>query len=187
MKTLKGFCIVLFLFVTQSFVAEDETYIYWDEDIKLRWMDFSGSIPAASKFSASTRYGIKYDYATSGDTINVKIRSYFIPEESWVKPGREKPALLNHEQRHFDIAEINARKFRQYVSGWHGKNKFGPYIEAAFDSCWEKGEEMQKKYDRETSHSKNKIVQKQWNQRIDSLLDAYKEFKSPDLKVRRRK
>jgi hypothetical protein len=187
MKVFKGICIVFFLFLTQSFAGKDETYIYWNENRKLKWTDFSGSIPTGSVSGASTRYGIDYDFHSGPDTINVTVRAYFVPEESWVKPGDETPSLLNHEQRHFDIAEIHARKFRQFISGWDGKNKFSPYIDAAFDSCWAKGEEMQKQYDRETNHSRNKFAQRNWNRRIDSLLDAYKAFESPDLKVRRHK
>jgi hypothetical protein len=42
---------------------------------------------------------------------------------------------------------------------------------------------LQALYDSETSHSLNILIQKQWDKKIDSLLDVYKDFAAPVFRI----
>jgi hypothetical protein len=42
--------------------------------------------------------------------LDVRVEVEFYPNSSWVKPGRKSTELLKHEQGHFDLTELYARK-----------------------------------------------------------------------------
>lgn len=59
--------------------------------------------------------GLKYT-AYKDKTYNrllIKIDATFDPSKSWKHPSKTKNLKINHEQGHFDIAELYARKLRK--------------------------------------------------------------------------
>lgn len=55
--------------------------------------------------------GISFDIKMEGGKTIVEAFGLFLKSKSWIKGADEK--VLKHEQGHFDIAEIYARKFEQ--------------------------------------------------------------------------
>ena len=121
------------------------------------------------------------------DSITVEVNSYFDYSTSWVVKDRETPYLLNHEQRHFDISEICARKLRQSLLAWDNKIPFKDYFKTCFDSILKLRQSEEENYDAETHHSKDIDGQSNWNKRVDSLLNAYAEFANSDFKIAKEK
>lgn len=80
--------------------------------------------------------------------------------------------ILSHEQLHFDIAELYARKFRKQLS----ETQFSTDIKAEVKELYQKVlKELyiyQNKYDRETNFSRDRKQQQYWNAMI---ADALKE------------
>ena len=105
-------------------------------------------------------------------------RATFDPAQSWFRrsqnPMQLDMQLLEHEQIHFDIAEVTVRKIRASLQSFNG-------------ACAEAGgtepiqhliaradrdlQEEQERYDRDTGHGVNARVQDQWKRRIRALLN----------------
>ncbi|MEO5742874.1 MAG: DUF922 domain-containing protein, partial [Vicinamibacterales bacterium] len=81
--------------------------------------------------------------------------------------------LLDHEQLHFDIAEVMVRKIRARFEGF--KNACAdaggtdPIQQIVADADREFQEEQQR-YDRETSHGVDARAQQQWKRKVGALL-----------------
>ncbi len=80
--------------------------------------EFLGEAPPEKSATAHTATRIRYEFqflfGQNGQQVTVSVRSIklrvvFLPEESWYGPDTS-PDLLDHEQGHFDIAEINAHR-----------------------------------------------------------------------------
>jgi hypothetical protein len=86
--------------------------IEWKEDQALNWESFKGKVPIESSLVAETNSGIHLGYTCTGETMDWNIYAYFDQELSWRKPHATK-AILLHENLHFDISELYARKLRK--------------------------------------------------------------------------
>ena len=94
--------------------------IYWSKDYSLNWSDFKAeSNPAIFEDSHSTiKYG--FTWIVNSDKLNenivflidqIKISVEFHPLLSWVRKSELDDNLLNHEQGHFDLAELLRRDY----------------------------------------------------------------------------
>jgi len=89
--------------------------VLWEEGVKLKWGDFLGEPPneeeiGIMKAGTASEITLEGDFY-EGDIPNFIIKSFFIYEESWTITDSNE--TLTHEQAHFDIAELYARKIRQ--------------------------------------------------------------------------
>ena len=82
--------------------------------------------------------------------------------------------LLEHEQIHFDIAEVAVRKIRARFADFKnacaeagGTDPIQQIVAQADRDL----QEEQQRYDRETGHGVNARVQDQWKRRIQALLN----------------
>ena len=94
--------------------------IAWSATRALAWSDFVGKPDLASDAGATTVYRLAYQERCT-DSFTFTVTSVFQPAESWVRPSvLESPEarrrLLVHEQGHFDLSEISARKLRRGLS-----------------------------------------------------------------------
>src|SRR5690606_36236150 len=93
-----------------------EDQIVWHPLRKLTISNFRGPIdkrPFLAATSSTFRYAMKMNNFTGRALISVE--SYFDCKLSYFKPSTQDSAVLAHEQLHFDITEIYARKFRKKV------------------------------------------------------------------------
>jgi len=167
---------VLLIFIGTSSTTTDT--IYWSEDYKLTWNDFKGqpdyNIQSISALSSS---GLMHSKGCKNGKIIYEVLSYFEKRESWVKAEAYTDHHLKHEQIHFDITELYARKLRQALS----EKKFICGQEAAFELFVSKfikdWHRVQHNYDSTSRHSINREVQAEWSQLIEIellLLDEYR-------------
>jgi hypothetical protein len=77
------------------------------------------------------------------------------------------PQLQNHEQRHFDIAEIFSRK----INALNSADISGNRLQTEVNRLMQEREAMGNQYDEESMHSLDSIGQQRWNLKIDSLLE----------------
>jgi len=176
---LFGFIVLVVSWGLFASVDSDSDIIYWDGIDKLSWADFEAD-PDMSKdaFYALTSSGI-IDYKGCKDgIITYKFRAYFEKDESWVKQEAITDYHLAHEQLHFDITELYARKLRKLLSNLEfkcGQEKdFERFVSATLENWYNE----QRNYDIMTRHSLNKEQQREWQYRIKmelSLLDNYAE------------
>ncbi len=154
----------------------EEKRIKWRDGGKLTWDDFQ-AYPDYEDFqiAALTSSAISYRYYCMDDKLHVTVDAIFRKEESWVKPEAMTPHYLEHEQLHFDITELYARKLRKAL-----KQEFKCYekwkleqIATEHLAAWRAAE---KEYDLKTSYSLNEAKQGEWFIKVSNDLLDYDDF-----------
>lgn len=176
MKTI--FSILIFLiFIPQ----QDSNRIFWNEDRKLRWEDFQSTPPKGLPFAAITNTGISFSYSFTNENgkINTEyqVQSFFEPSGSWYIPEKVSSYILRHEQAHFDITELHARMLRKQLE----RKKFSKNVKSEMEAIYREVEQqktvMQKKFDKETDHSRNEKNEIRWQEFIAKELANYNDWK----------
>lgn len=177
--------------------------VYWSPGRKLTWDDYRGPIGQNGQdIDAETSAGFNLNWqprsnpcrSISGNTFEctVKIESFTVQtvmdqNKSWVKPNVKSSYLLDHEQLHFNIVELYARKMRNQMNGLVGQTETAQAdglqaaeYEAAkrlnvkfntiFDAISQEVHAVQATYDNDTSHGLNHDAQTQWDQKIHQQL-----------------
>jgi hypothetical protein len=171
--------------------------IEWSNDYKLRPQDFRQRVPATATDAAHSFVGIDVAWECGETAEPPYARAMFDPEQSWWRgtagnvwgspeqglsrsqleysrsASQRESDLLRHEQLHFDLTELTARKIR---------NLFKRLAEVCLDGTAEEeirhpvGElerlwlAEQERYDRETGNGTVRGKQLQWEQRIQREL-----------------
>lgn len=147
--------------------------IFWCKERKLNWTDFkANNTPAV--YGALTASKILVETIKVDSLYVFNIRSVFLSNESWSKDSSEY--LLEHEQIHFDIAEVAARRVRRFL---YNKIITDTNYKVIADSIRKKlsfQPETNKRFDKETGHGIAKNQQIRWRRFIDSQLKALEKF-----------
>ena len=162
------------------FSFQQENVIPWKENRKLTWDDFKASPNESSKYKALTESIINIAIAGKGLEATVTVEANFDKSTSWVKERTTE--LLKHEQGHFDIVEIWARKFKQKRKGkTYNVKTFQKELNELYGAMNRDSKTMQIEYDRETEHSVNTREQEKWNKKIAADLKSLSEFTAPSV------
>ncbi|HLP13232.1 MAG TPA: hypothetical protein VK177_14950 [Flavobacteriales bacterium] len=160
--------------------------IKWTPGKKLTWNDFQGKPDFKSKNTkAVTWTKLKGRSKIHEDRIEYDYSCFFNKEKSW--HTGTSVHLLNHEQGHFDIGEICARKFRKALAEHISANisstkKFLDSLENAID---ETEQELTDLYERETDSSRNIQGQLTWDRKINTWLEESKSHTSTLVVIKR--
>jgi hypothetical protein len=155
--------------------SKDEELLEWNAARKLTWSDYKASPNPESDAAASTTTYLGIDYNISSTSFSYKIQSLFSKTRSW---GLHKTAyILGHEQGHFDIAEVFARKLHKEMSEYKfNKKTYQKDLQKIYNEVTGEKEDVQNEYDRETRHSINKEKQAEWLRKIAKMLEEYKDY-----------
>lgn len=169
------FLLSLGLVISGKSFAQDT--IHWSPCYKLKWEDFQGKADSSSKFGATSYPGIKYSLSANEDSFNTKVFCFFIKSRSWVRII--STTGLIHEQGHFDIAELLARKLRKAFADYKfNYQTVGKDIDKLFLLNKRERAKMDTLYDKETDFSRNRKQQLLWNKKIKTELDKLKKYAS---------
>lgn len=159
---------------TLSSTASSE-YILWEELRPLSWSDFRGAVNHSSHADAATAISISAKPYMYKKRIFYVVDARFIPEQSWCRAKSE--SLLRHEQLHFDIAELYARKARKKISEYRqmGVRDIAEY-NAAISAVLEESNRVDIKYDFDTLHGSLPEKQSSWEKEIALELEMMKPF-----------
>jgi hypothetical protein len=166
---------------------QNEPVLTWDENAKLTWADFKASPKSNSGAVAITASGITFGFSIKSTDKNkvlsftANVNAYFYPEQSWYKPERATNHVLGHEQLHFSITELYARKFRQRIGKLKMSKTIRRELKALQTTINKELAETQELYDNETDYSRNEENQAKWEQYINAELENYAAFKSANL------
>ena len=170
-------CVFLLGFL--GFGQEIEEGVLWSADKRLTWADFKGKIPPAAVPAATTASGISYSYTANlihhEVSLDFEVNAYFYPNESWYKPDICDDVTLSHEQLHFDIAELFARKMRDKLKRTSFSDNVKAEIRKIYKEILAELQEFQELYDWETDFSRNRGKQLEWNQKIAEALKTGEE------------
>lgn len=169
-----------FLFSGISFAQEKEK-IEWLANGPLTWNDFKAAPKNSVPYEANTNSGITFSWSYSTESgkpvLEYEVFSFFYPQSSWVKEVEETQYLLRHEQLHFDITELHARKLRKAIDQY----KMGSNIKKELNQLYEKIErervKMQNRFDAETNHSRNKEAEAKWRKFVLEELQRFNRYK----------
>lgn len=176
----KYFFLFLFLSSMSGYSQATEYKLSWDERKPLTWADFQGNPAPGTQFHASTNSGISYSWslhrANGKDEFVYEVKSNFYPNLSWVKGGTDNPHLLAHEQLHFDISELHARKFRKAIKEYRISDNIKQELREIYYDIESQRQEMQNRYDEESQHSMKKDVEATWQAFVKQELKKYSRF-----------
>jgi hypothetical protein len=149
--------------------------IPWSESRRLTWDDFMCEPQHDVDAVALTSTALGISYRISNNQLSYQINCDFSKTKSW---GLLKtPYILAHEQGHFDITEIFARKLNKALRHYHfNKRTFKQDINSIYDNIIKEKEAFQETYDSETNHSRNKRIQREWLDRIEEMLEETEPF-----------
>jgi hypothetical protein len=181
---VKTFFFLLVLSISRlAFAQSEDLKIYWSEETHLTWEDFQGVPLEKTLFHANTNTGLSYSWGLKGTSqrmeLDYKVETFFYPEQSWVQPASKSEYLLKHEQLHFDISELHARKLRKLLANVDGSklNKDSrDYLNKLYEKIDKERSAMQKAFDKESNHSLNTEAELKWQQFIEEELTKFKEF-----------
>lgn len=184
------FCLVLLsTFILSSFAfkyAFNDCKIQWSADKPLKREDFKGKIFHKNAV-ASTVYSIQREVSKVKEgSVLISIKTYFFCDKSWMLKDTCGNDVILHEQKHFDIAEIFARKLRRSAQKIEAKNlKDAEYkLDSLYKMISQAMDVYQDTYDTETDHSIKTAQQKKWSQKISSNLHELDAYKETDLTLK---
>jgi hypothetical protein len=131
----------------------------------------------------SVSYVIDYDRNRGAwygyvDESMINVTNTMEPSLSWAASQGRSANVLDHEQRHFDLNEVYARKLLSLLALPHalgtGKDEvrtaLRKEINVAAAAVLDMASQMQSLYDDETAHGMNADVQANWAAKIDAWL-----------------
>jgi hypothetical protein len=156
----------------------------WAAARPLVWADFRGTAPSGGTEGAQTAYGLFYGLRCSRDVFQFQVTTGFLPGESWVKPSvlasaDESRRTLAHEQTHFDLSEVYARRMRRYFA-----DLFRPCDQpldrwrAVAEKFVDDESSAQDRYDDETRNGLIPERQRTWTADVAEQLRALGQFEN---------
>ena len=149
--------------------------IPWLAERRLTWEDYQCDPVRNTDAVASTSTSLGISYQVINSQLTYHITCGFSKVKSWglVKTNY----ILAHEQGHFDITEIFARKLYEALQKYtFNRRTFRRDINEIYQSVVRQKEDFQEMYDGETDHSRNRKIQNEWLDRIDDLLNQTEGF-----------
>jgi hypothetical protein len=139
--------------------------------------DFQGRPPSGPE-GAKTAYVLYSLWKCKGQAFDYRVSVAFRTRESWVKDlvlndSTQSRTVLEHEQSHFDLGEVHARRMRQAFRGLTNPcRRSEAELDAVADGVAREEREEQRRYDAETTHGLNVRQQATWTMEIRRRLTA---------------
>lgn len=163
------------LLLAASVAHQQNNLIDWHASRKLTWDDFKGPVDAESKNAALTSSSINIEFGYDNDGLEYNIKCSFNKQRSWVRIRNNE--VLAHEQGHFDLAELHARKLYRAMKGYKFNSKtVSDDVNNIYDSLMKVHHDAQSLYDQETDYSRNKPKQEEWQKKIAAELKGLQSF-----------
>jgi hypothetical protein len=160
-----------------------EDAIVWTARRPLTWADFKGQPPAdAGVVAARTNYTIIDGMHCVGRKFEYRVVAAFRTKDSWVRPAvlrtpADSARALRHEQTHFDLSEVHARRLRRYFAELMAPCDVPSGDLSSAANRMERDEKAaQSRYDQETDNGRNATQQARWDKEADSQLIALAKF-----------
>ncbi len=156
----------------------------WTPKRPLTWKDFRGRTPRESPAAAETAYTLLHGVRCVGTAFEFRVVAAFRAEESWVRADLlQRPAesarALRHEQTHFDLAEVHARRLRRYFTELVAPCASNADLSGAAGRFVRDEANAQAQYDNETDHGRKPSEQARWDKDVDDQLFSMSRFTAP--------
>ncbi len=154
----------------------DSSTIPWSAARKLTWADFKSSPDNNATNAALTSSKIVFNFGYGPDKgFNYTISCEFDKNSSWVRVKTDY--ILAHEQGHFDVAEIFARRLNKSLKAYSLNTRtVQKEVPAMYQQLMKEESEWQNQYDNETDYSRNHAQQAVWLEKIQRELDKLADY-----------
>ena len=196
-QILKNIFFFICFISLMSFSFVKDEFILWQENKKLKIQDFKADNKDTVKVNRQQFLGaisaIRIEYTSfqrnKNSVPDFSIKTYFDPNESWMLLKNDY--VLQHEQIHFDLTELYARKMRKSVESLRQKNVTNISIYRKKIQHWNAmKEKASNQFDADNQDYYIKIGQKilfqknpkqeAWKKKVDRELFQYSLFKNAD-------
>ena len=154
--------------------------IVWSAARPLAVADFQSRPNPSERLAALTSTNIKAGAACRDFVFSGTVEATFEPSASWVRsPATMPAALLRHEQMHFDLTEVHARRLRQKLVAFQARancEKLQPAFDNVTKPLYVEWDRDQNRYDQETNHGLNVVRQVEWEKQTQIRLEQLKAF-----------
>jgi hypothetical protein len=185
--TLLLFILMGFMFNSYGQETLDSNRIFWSDWYRLEWADFQGEFDFEKEgVAAQSSIGLPYKMKSDGEgEMNVTVNVCFLKNESWSLEEKRNNVLLQHEQLHFDIAEMCRRMIvKAIVETEFTKENHKELLEKTIREIWlVKYREIQDKYDKETNFSRIFREQIKWNKYVQQQLTNLKDYTYTEIEI----
>jgi len=179
MKNLSLLIFFLSIF-SIGFSQEKQEKIKWQEGRLLTWDDFKADPEQSSSYSANSNSGISYSWnystASGKPILQHQVFTNFYPNLSWVKEIKDQEYLLAHEQLHFDISELHARKLRKALNAYKVGRSIRQDLKKLYNKMEAERVSMQHQFDKESAHSENKSAEIRWRKFVADELESLNDY-----------
>ncbi len=146
--------------------------LHWSASRPLVLADFKGHPRPGETHAALTSATIVAEVACKGGQFTGHVQAAFDPTVSWWRePATATPRLLRHEQLHFDITEVYARRLRQKLAAVRVPcAQLGSAFERLAQGVYADWEKAEQQYDHDTNHGLKAEPQAQWEAQVQQQL-----------------
>jgi hypothetical protein len=158
-------------------LAEDHAFP-WSAARPLTWSDFQGTPPTEGREGAKSAYTLYSAWKCRGSAFEFRVVAGFRPRQSWVKAvvlndSAQRRTILVHEQTHFDLGELHARKMRRVFADLVGPcRKTDAALTTLAQRLGQEEDTEQQRYDAETNHGLLAAQQAAWTVQTRRRLAA---------------
>jgi hypothetical protein len=141
----------------------------------LTWALYSTRTETESEFWAGTFWHVYYRFKVVSihvDTVKVDVETHHVlTKESWVLQGKESTELLRHEQLHFNTALLCELQFKKAIDSCTLLLPvYRQKIDSIFNFVLTRIVDLNRQYDKDTNHMRNRAQQALWDNRISEML-----------------
>jgi len=156
-------------------LAADHAFA-WSAGRPLAWRDFQGSPPSEGSEGAKISYTLYSGWKCKGAAFEFRMIAGFRPRRSWVKAvvlndSLQRRTVLGHEQTHFDLAEVHARRMqRAFGDLARPCARTDAELSALAQRLTQEEKAEQRRYDEETNHGLLADQQAAWSRDVAQRL-----------------
>jgi len=154
-----------------------EKQIEWSANRRLTWDDFKGMPKTMSNTNSAAQTYCGFSFETNRVTAFKKVKIFtknsFDCYLSWVRPDQmTRLDLLEHEQVHFDLSEVYARRLRKNLVEMNlTLNNLTTGADVVFKAVSKEYLERQELYEAETRYGLDKEVQHMWTKEVVNEIE----------------
>ena len=157
--------------------------IIWKQDSLLKIEDFKFKGNKGPVIEGLACTGVLLYPKEKNAMLDFYVEAIFIKSKSYMKEN--SAYTLKHEQLHFDITELYARKLRQKLlqTDFKKVSNIVAVIQGDYNRINQELEREQEKYDDDTQHGMNPAKQQVWEDDIKKQLDDLDNYRSTEINV----
>ncbi len=140
---------------------------------QLTWADYRATAPEdRPTVAAETCTQMELETEPIGGKYYYRVLAYVLPDSSFVRVREDR--ILRHEQTHFKIACIAAKRCNQALAALQGQDSNSEQgANDLYAQYFDEASRRQDQFDLETNNSNNPEAEKRWEEKISRELHTF--------------